>query len=387
LDQKEGSLGKQRHTAEQIIGKLREAEVLTSKGMPMEEVLRQLGISDATYYKWRKEYGGLRVDQAKRLKELEQENSKLRKVIADLTIDNAILCRRHPFGKGSGTGKLVSPAKKRRAAEDIQEALPVSERRVCRVLEHPRSTQRRELVVRSDEEALRQQIVRFACDYGRYGYRRITALLRNEGWHVNHKRVARIWHQEGLKVPQKQPKRRRLWLNDGSWVRLRPEHRNHGWGYDFVAERTSDGRPLRMLNIVDEFSRECLRIHVDRKVKAADVIYELSELFIERGVPEYLRSDNGPEFIAAYVREWLRRVGTKTLFIEPGSPWENGYIESFNGKLRDELLNGEIFDTVTEARVITERWRKQYNTIRPHSALGYRPPAPETYAFLQVANA
>jgi putative transposase len=281
----------------------------------------------------------------------------------------------------------VSPAKKRRAADEILEGLGVSERRVCRVLEQPRSTQRRERVVRSDEEALRSQVVRLACDYGRYGYRRITALLRNDGWHVNHKRVARIWRQEGLKVPQRQPKRRRLWLNDGSCIRLRPERRNHVWSYDFVAERTSDGKPLRMLNIVDEFSRECLRIHVDRKVKAADVIFELSELFIECGVPEYLRSDNGPEFVAEFVREWLHRVGTQTLFIEPGSPWENGYIESFNGKFRDELLNGEIFDTVTEARVITERWRKHYNTIRPHSSLGYRPPAPETHAFLQVANA
>jgi len=281
----------------------------------------------------------------------------------------------------------VSPAKKRRAAEDIQGTLAVSERRVCRALEQPRSTQRRERVVPTDEEALRRQVVGLACEYGRYGYRRITALLRNEGWRVNHKRVARIWRQEGLKVPQKQPRRRRLWLNDGSCIRLRPERRNHVWSYDFVAERTSDGRPLRVLNIVDEFSRECLKIHIDRKVKAADVIYELSELFIERGVPEYLRSDNGPEFIAEFVREWLHRVGTKTLFIEPGSPWENGYIESFNGKLRDELLNGEIFDTVTEAKVITERWRKHYNTVRPHSSLGHRPPAPETYALLQVANA
>jgi putative transposase len=217
--------------------------------------------------------------------------------------------------------------------------------------------------------------------------RRITALLHSDGWHVNHKRVARIWRQEGLKVPQKQPKRRRLWLNDGSCIRLRPEHRNHVWSYDFVAERTSDGRPLRMLNIVDEFSRECLKIHIERKVKAADVIYELSELFIEHGVPEYLRSDNGPEFVADFVREWLRRVGTQTLFIEPGSPWENGYIESFNGKLRDELLNGEIFDTVTEARVITEQWRRHYNTLRPHSSLGYRPPAPEAHIFHRVANA
>lgn len=281
----------------------------------------------------------------------------------------------------------MSPVKKRRAAEEIQAELQVSERRVCRVLEQPRSTQRRERVPRTDAEVLRRQIVALACDYGRYGYRRITALLRNDGWRVNHKRVARIWREEGLKVPQRQPKRRRLWLNDGSCIRLRPERRNHIWSYDFVAERTSDGRPLRMLNIVDEYSRECLKIHIDRKVKAADVVYELSELFIERGIPDYLRSDNGSEFTADFVRDWLRRIGVKTLFIEPGSPWENGYIESFNGKLRDELLNGEIFDTVTEARVITERWRKHYNTLRPHSSLGYRPPAPETHIFHQVANA
>ena len=159
------------------------------------------------------------------------------------------------------------------------------------------------------------------------------------------------------------------------------------WSYDFVAERNSDGRPLRMLNIVDEYSRECLKIHIDRRVKAADVVYELSELFIERGVPEYLRSDNGSEFTADFVRDWLHRVGAKTLFIEPGSPWENGYIESFNGTFRDELLNGEIFDTILEARILTEQWRRQYNTIRPHSSLRYTPPAPEAFLALQLANA
>jgi transposase InsO family protein len=254
-------------------------------------------------------------------------------------------------------------------------------------LDHPRSTQRRELVIKTDEEALREEIIATACEYGRYGYRRVTALLRRDGWRVNHKRVERIWRQEGLKVPQKQPKRRRLWLNDGSCIRLRPERTNHVWSYDFVVDRTSDGRPMRMLNILDEYSRECLRIHINRQVKATDVMYELSELFVERGVPDFLRSDNGSEFTAALVRQWLERLGVKTLFIEPGSPWENGYIESFNGKLRDELLNGEIFDTIGEARVVTETWRKQYNTTRPHSSLGYRSPAPEAFYPQQVANA
>jgi putative transposase len=231
------------------------------------------------------------------------------------------------------------------------------------------------------------RITELACEYGRYGYRRITALLRTEGWHVNHKRVERIWRQEGLKVPIKQPKRRRLWFNDGSCIRLRPEHKDHVWSYDFVVDRTSNGKPLRMLNVIDEYTRECLAIRIDRKITSNDVVEELAELFITRGTPTHIRSDNGPEFVADTVRSWLQRLGVQTLFIEPGSPWENGYVESFNGKLRDELLNGEIFDTITEAKVVTERWRNIYNKIRPHSSLGYKPPAPETFYPLQFANA
>ncbi len=213
--------------------------------------------------------------------------------------------------------------------------------------------------------------------YGRYGYRRITALLRHEGWRVNHKRVERIWRREGLRVPKRQPKRKRLWLNDGSCVRLRAERPNHVWSYDFVHERTHDGRALRLLTIVDEYTRECLAIDVGRKMKSEDVLERLADLFVFRGTPEYIRSDNGSEFTAKRVRKWLSGLQVNTLFIEPGSPWENGYIESFNGKLRDELLNGEIFYTVQEARVLAGRYRMEYNTMRPHSALGYRPPAPE----------
>lgn len=226
-----------------------------------------------------------------------------------------------------------------------------------------------------------------ACQYGRYGYRAITALLRGEGWRVNHKHVERVWREEGLKVPQKQRKRRRLWLNKGSCVRQRALHPNHVWSYDFVSDRTSDGRPIRMLNVIDEFTRQSLLIHVARKLKAIDVLECLAELFIMHGTPVYIRSDNGPEFVAELIRGWLQRLGVQTLFIEPGSPWENGYIESFNGKLRYELLDGEIFDTILEAKVVTETWRREYNTIRPHSSLGYRPPAPEAFKHLQLANA
>ena len=253
----------------------------------------------------------------------------------------------------------------------------VSERFACKVLGQHRSTQRKKPQGRPDEEALTSDIIRLASRYGRYGYRRITAMLRSEGWTVNAKRVERIWRREGLKVPQKQPKKGRLWLNDGSCIRLRPEHPNHVWSYDFVEGRTHDGRRFRMLNIIDEFTRECLAIRIDRKLNSTDVIDALSDLFILRGVPGHVRSDNGPEFIAKAVREWIVAVGAKTAFIEPGSPWENGYCESFNSKLRDELLNGETFFSLAEAQVLIEAWRRHFNTMRPHSALKYRPPAPE----------
>ncbi len=194
---------------------------------------------------------------------------------------------------------------------------------------------------------------------------------------MNHKRVERIWRQEGLKVPVRQPKRGRLWFNDGSCIRLRPTHKDHVWSYDFISDRTKNGRPLKMLTIVDEYTRECLAIKVARSIRSEEVLDCLAELFLLRGTPDHIRSDNGPEFTAGAVREWLGRVDVKTLFIEPGSPWENGYVESFNGKLRDELLNGEIFYTLTEARVLLEKWRNEYNTKRPHSSLGYLLPAPE----------
>jgi len=256
----------------------------------------------------------------------------------------------------------------------------VSQRRACRALGQPPSTQRRTPAVPDDEPRLVARMVELATQFGRYGYRRVTALLRAEGWHVNAKRVERLWLREGLKVPQRQPKRRRLWDNAGSCVRLRPERKDHVWAYDLVHDRTSDGRPLRMLTVVDEYTRECLAIDVGRRVTSEDVLERLADLFVRRGVPAHLRNDNGPEFTARRVREWLGRVGVATLFIEPGSPWENGYCESFNGKLRDELLDCEVFDTVLEAKVLTEWWRREYNGVRPHSSLGYRPPAPEAYA-------
>jgi len=262
----------------------------------------------------------------------------------------------------------------------------VSERYACRVFGQWRGTQRYLPMDRPDEEALTEAMIALAIEYGRYGYRRIAVKLREAGWHVSTDRVQRIWRQEGLKVPQKQRPRGRLWLNDGSCVRLRPERANHVWSYDFVSAMTHDGRTLRLLVLIDEYTRECLAIRVARRLGSYEVIETLADVMVWRGIPEHIRSDNGPEFVAKELRNWLRKVGTGTLYIEPGSPWENGYCESFNGKLRDECLNGEVFYSLKEAQIVIEQWRVEYNTRRPHSALSYRPPAPAAYSPLVPPN-
>jgi putative transposase len=205
-------------------------------------------------------------------------------------------------------------------------------------------------------------------------------MLNDSGIVVGKDRVQRIWRREGLKVPRKQPKRARLWLNDGLCIRLRPEYPNHVWSFDFVEAATHDGRRIRLMTLIDEFTRKCLAIRVARRINAIGVIKALADALLFEGVPAFIRSDNGPEMVAKVLRQWLSGLGTKSLYIEPGSPWENGYCESFNGKLRDECLNGEIFYSLKEAKSIIEQWRIHYNTRRPHSALGYRPPAPVTIA-------
>ncbi|MDP2661258.1 MAG: IS3 family transposase, partial [Dehalococcoidia bacterium] len=330
-------------------------------------------IHTQTYYRWRKEYGGMKVEQAKRLKELEKENGRLKRLVAELSLEKQVL-------KDVAGGKLLSPKRRRCAVERAERDYGMSERHSCRLLGQGRGTQRYSPIVRVDEDALTQAIVSLASEYGRYGYRRITALLRSGGWQVGKDRVQRIWRREGLKVPQKQRPRRRLWLNDGSCVRLRPERQNHVWSYDFVSDRTAEGRKLRILTLLDEYTRECLALPVGRRMGSRQVIETLSEVMLWRGIPEHIRSDNGPEFIARELRQWLANLGTGTLYIEPGSPWENGYCESFNGKLRDECLNGEIFYSLKEAQIVIGQWRQEYNTRRPHSALGYRPPAPGAYS-------
>ena len=229
-----------------------------------------------------------------------------------------------------------------------------------------------------NDDALRLAMIRLAKQYGRYGYRKVTALLRMEGWRVNHKKVERLWGEEGLQLPHRHKKRRRLYHKDSSVIRLRPTHPNHVWAIDFVHDKLSNGRPYKMLTVLDEYTREALCVAVRPRMNAADVLDILHRMLMKHGKPEFIRSDNGPEFIAAPLQEWLRRVGIQPMQIYPGSPWENGYNERFNGTLRREVLNAEWFHTTKQAQVAINVWLRQYNQIRPHHALNMRPPVPET---------
>ena len=253
----------------------------------------------------------------------------------------------------------------------------VSQRRACRVLGQPRTTQRYQARRRADDLKLLAEMRRIARRRPRFGSPRVYRALRADGWCVNHKRIERIWRKESMQVPQKQHRRRRLPRSgsENSCVRRSALHKDHVWSYDFVADRIEDGRRIRLLVVVDEFTRECLAIEVARSFTAQHVVEILRYLFAVRGVPKHIRSDNGPEFVAKKLCKWLDQADVETLFIAPGSPWENGYVESFNGKLRDELLNGELFLSLEEARWIIDRWRLDYNHHRPHSSLSDQTPA------------
>ncbi|MFC1668744.1 IS3 family transposase [Spirochaetota bacterium] len=362
---------KRNYKPEEIIQHLRTIEIERSKGATQEEAARKVGISYQTLIRWQKEYGSLKLDQIKRLKELEKENARLKRIVADQAIDLSIL-------KEVSKGKLLSPARRRKAVLHIMRKLHFSERRVCRAINQVRSTQRYKPSSNPFKENLRERVIALAKEYGRYGYRTITSMLKMEGWNVGKDRVYTIWREEGLKVPAKQPKRGRLWLNDGSCIRKRAECKNHVWSYNFIFDRTHDGRTIKILNIIDEYTRECLATYTARRIRSQDVILVLADLFLKHGIPKYIRSDNVPEFISERLRNWFATLEVHPLFIEPGSPWENGYIESFNGKMRDQFLNGEIFYSLKEAQVLIERWRRHYNNVRPHSSLGGVPPVPET---------
>ena len=254
------------------------------------------------------------------------------------------------------------------------------QRRACRVAGQHRSVQRYRHNTDDPEQRLVRDIHRLAKENPRYGCRRITVLLRREGWRVNPKRVLRLWRKEGLKVPIKQRKKRRLGNSGNSVVRKRPEHSHHVWTYDFTEDRTIDGRRLKFLVVLDEYTRRCLALEVERGMTSKYVIGVLARLVAEHGPPEHLRSDNGPEFIACAIRDWLKERGTRTLYIRPGAPWENGYMESFNGKFEDELLGAELFTSLVEAKLLASGYREHHKHERPHSALGYKTPAPFTAA-------
>ena len=264
----------------------------------------------------------------------------------------------------------------------MQQATGVSERRACQVLRQARSTQRYQAKRPEDEPRLVARMLELVRERPRFGYRRIWALLVAEGWRVNCKRIYRLWRREGLKVPKKQRKRRSLGCGANACHRRKAEHKDHVWTWDFIFDRTANGSTLKCLSIIDEYTRECLALKVDRSITAEDVIDTLAELFAMRGVPRHVRSRptlrvgaRGPEFIAHAIRDWLGRTGVETLYVEPGSPWENGYAESFHSRLRDELLNREVFDNLRTARAFARTWKEDYNHVRPHSSLGYQTPA------------
>src|ERR1039458_10349146 len=348
----EGTLMKRRrHTPEQVIRKLREAERLIGEGKTIPEAAKELGISEQTYHRWRNQYGGMKANDAKRLKELERENQQLKRIVAEQVLENQALKDR--------PGKLVGPARRRQAVAMLRDRLGVSERWACRVVGQPRSTQRHEPKRADDDAALRAELRRFSVERPRWGYRRAHHRLR----------------EEGLRVPQRKRKRRRLGESTVPAERLRAERPNHVWAFDFQFDQTADGRGLKLLNVVDEFTRESLAMLVARNIDADTAVGVLEALAAERGAPELLRCDNGPEMTGHALRDWCELSKAGTAFIEPGSPWQNPFVESFHSRVRDELLDVEEFSCLAEARVVISDWQEDYNWRRPHSSLGMKAPA------------
>jgi transposase InsO family protein len=331
-------------------------------------------VSNATYRYWRKKFGGMGRSQLSELKALEKENQRLKKIVAELELDKLILKESLDFFKAEG---VTTTDSLRQAVVHVRQKLGTSERRTCREIGVARSTQPYK-PISQDDDALRLALIRLAKQYGRYGYRKAAKPLAAEGWRVNHKKVERLWREEGLQLPARHKKRKRLYHHDVSVIRLRPKYPNHIWAIDFVHDKLSNGRSNKMLTVLDEYTREALCVAVAAKMAAADVLEALYLLLLKRGKPDYIRSDNGPEFVAVPFQDWLRRVGIKPIRIYPGSPWENGYNERFNGTLRREVLNAEWFTTTRQAQVVIDTWLKQYNHIRPHHALRMRAPVPET---------
>jgi len=353
---------RRRRRPEQVIRLLQDGEAMLAAGKSAAEVYQKLEVSEATWMRWKKQYGGMKSDEAKRLRELDGKQTSER-------IACGVRAGQADPERGSG-GKLLSPARRREAIDQVQRNCEVSQRRACRVLNQPLSTQRYRAVFKADESILLKRILALVNEFPRFGYRQITRLLRSEGWRVNAKRIYRLWRREGLTVPQKKMKRRRLGSSTGGVIRRRASGRNDVWSVDFIFDRTANGHALKILVVIDEYTRECLVLDVRRRLNSDDFISELTNIMRSRGTPGYIRSDNGSEFIAQRVQEFLGRLDIQTSYIEPGSPWQNGYVESFNSRFRDECLACEEFRTVMEARQVVRAWQRSYNDHRPHGSLG-----------------
>ncbi|WP_139343237.1 IS3 family transposase [Fictibacillus arsenicus] len=358
---------RKRHTPEQVVRKLGQADRMLADGQDVAAVCRELGVSEQTYYRWRNQYGGLKADDAKRLKELEKQNATLKRLLAEAELEKAAL-------KELAGGKLLSPDRRRAAVDHLKRKLRVSERMACRLVGLSRSAYRRPLkgdTVADPDRALREWLRAWAKDHPRYGYRRAYHDARAEGSVVNHKKIQRLWRDEGLRVPQR---RRRKRVGSSTVDAPTADAPNVVWAVDFQFDADEHGRPIKICSIVDEHTRECIGGLVERSITADRLTAHLEDLVAARGAPAVLRSDNGPEFISEAMADW---AGTRTglSYIPPGSPWRNGYVESFNSRIRDECLNINSFYSLLHAQVIIGDWKDEYNHHRRHSSLGYLTPA------------
>ncbi|QBJ20866.1 IS3 family transposase (plasmid) [Kocuria marina subsp. indica] len=361
---------RKRHTSEQVVRKLGQADRMLAGGSDIAAVCRELGISEQTYYRWRNQYGGLKADDAKRLKELEKQNATLKRLLAEAELEKAAL-------KELAGGKLLGPGRRRAAVSHLIRTLQVSERMACRLAGLSRSAYRRPLqgeTTADPDLALRDWLRAYAKKHPRWGYRRAYHDARGEGWVVNHKKIQRLWCEEGLRVPQRRRRKRVGSSTVDAPAAVAP---NLVWAVDFQFDADEQGRSIKICSIVDEHTRECIGGLVERSITADRLTAHLEDLVAVRGAPAVLRSDNGPEFISDAMADW---AGTRTglFYIPPGSPWHNGYVESFNSRLRDECLNINSFYSLLHAQVVIGDWKTEYNHDRRHSSLGYL--APVDYA-------
>ncbi|MDK9348310.1 IS3-like element ISAar43 family transposase [Propionibacterium freudenreichii] len=361
---------RKRHTPEQVVRKLGQADRMLADGSDIAAVCRELGVSEQTYYRWRNQYGGLKADDAKRLKELEKQNATLKRLLAEAELEKAAL-------RELAGGKLLGPGRRRAAVDHLKRKLRVSERMACRLAGLSRSAYRRPLqgeTTADPDLALRDWLRAYAKKHPRWGYRRAYHDARGEGWVVNHKKIQRLWREEGLRVPQRRRRKRVGSSTVDAPAAVAP---NLVWAVDFQFDADEQGRPIKICSIVDEHTRECIGGLVERSITADRLTAHLEDLVAVRGAPAVLRSDNGPEFISDAMADW---AGTRTglFYIPPGSPWHNGYVESFNSRLRDECLNINSFYSLLHAQVAIGDWKTEYNHDRRHSSLGYL--APVDYA-------